>query len=115
LQLVGARKQSIRGWLDQATTFYDNALANEDIQADLARFNITPEVLAEGQAAVEAVARANSQQEQEKGDAQAATAVRDDAVEALDEWMSEFRVAARIALEDEPQQLEKLGIRVPAS
>jgi hypothetical protein len=115
LQLVGARKQSIRGWLDQATTFYDNALANEDIQADLARFNITPEVLAEGQAAVEAVARANSQQEQEKGDAQAATAVRDDAVEALDEWMSEFRVAARVALEDEPQQLEKLGIRVPAS
>jgi len=114
LQLVGARKASIRGWLDQATTFYDNALANEEVQADLARFNLTPEVLADAQAQVEAVARANSIQEQEKGDAQASTAARDRAVEALDDWMAAFRVAARVALEDDPQQLEKLSIRVPA-
>ena len=115
LQLLGDRKASIRGWLEQATTFYDNALANETVQAALARFNITPEVLAEAQADVQAVADANSAQEQEKGDAQDATQARDAAVDALDDWMADFRVIARVALEERPQQLEKLSISMPSA
>lgn len=115
LQLLGDRKESIRGWLEQATTFYDNALANDDVQTALARFNITPEVLAEAQASVQAVADANSAQEQEKGNAQNATQARDAAVDALDDWMSDFRVVARVALEEQPQQLEKLSISMPSA
>jgi hypothetical protein len=52
-------------------------------------------------AAQEQVAQAfalNSVQEQEKGEAQAATKQRDAAAEALDEWLSDFRVVAKIAL-----------------
>jgi len=115
LQLLGDRKASIRGWLEQATTFYDNALANDDVQAALARFNITPEVLADAQADVQAVADANSAQEQEKGDAQDATQARDAAVDAFDDWMADFRVIARVALEERPQQLEKLSISMPSA
>lgn len=115
LKLRGRRKQTISGWLDQARTFYDNALADADVQSALAEFNVTSEDLTAAQSQVEAVADANSTQEQEKGDAQESTQVRDAAVDALDDWMSDFRAIARLALEDQPQQLEKLGMTVPSA
>jgi len=38
----------------------------------------------------------------------------DQSVDALDAWMSDFRAIARVALEDRPPQLEKLGIHAPS-
>ena len=114
LKLTGDRKQTLSGWLDQARTFYDNALADADVQDALGQFGIASEDLTAAQAQVEAVADVNSTQEQEKGDAQDATAARDAAVDALDDWMADFRAIARVALEDQPQQLEKLGITSPS-
>jgi hypothetical protein len=46
----------------------------------------------------------------EKGEAQAATEARDKALDNLQEWMSDYIAVARIALEDEPQLMEMLGI-----
>jgi hypothetical protein len=115
LKLSGRRKRTIPGWADQARTFYDNALADADVQAALGQFGIASEDLTAAQAQVEAVADANSTQEQAKGDAQDATAARDEAVDALDDWMADFRAIARVALEAQPQQLEKLGITSPSA
>lgn len=115
LKLSGRRKRTMSGWLGQARTFYDNALADDDILDALAEFNVTSEDLTQARAQVEAVAEANSTQEKEKGNAQDATEARDAAVEALDEWMSDFYAIARIALSDQPQQLEKLGLVVPST
>jgi hypothetical protein len=64
--------------------------------------------LSAAQAQVEGVASLNNAQEQEKGEAQAATQERDAAIEALDDWLADFRVVARIALEDDPQLMEAL-------
>jgi hypothetical protein len=44
------------------------------------------------------------------GEAQDATLRRDRAADALQEWYSDFIAIARIALEDNPQYLEMLGI-----
>lgn len=49
-------------------------------------------------------------QEKEKGEAQEATQKRDAAIAALDEWLGDFRVVARIALEDIPQLMEALKL-----
>jgi hypothetical protein len=114
LALTGRRKRTIPGWLDQARQFYDNALGDEAILTALGRFGITPEALAAAQAEVGAVGTANSAQEREKGEAQDATEARDQAMDALDRWMSDFRAIARVALEERPQQLEKLGILAPS-
>ena len=114
LQLNGRRKSTLPDWVKQARSFYENALANGEVQAALGRFGITSEQLESGQAQIEAVAAANAVQEREKGEAQNATEKRDAAVDALDAWMSDFRTIARIALEDQPQQLEKLGVYAPS-
>ncbi len=49
-------------------------------------------------------------QEKEKSEAQKATKARDAALDALEEWYTEFRELAQIALEDDSQQLEALGM-----
>lgn len=46
----------------------------------------------------------------ETGEAQAATEARDKALDALMDWMSDFRAIAKLALAGDPQQLEMLGI-----
>jgi len=111
LALKGRRKQNLSGWLLQAKQFYANALSDTDIYEGLAAYGITLAHLQASQAEVQAVEAANNIQEQEKGRAQAATQARNAAVAALSDWLSDFRGVAKIALEEEAQLLEILGIR----
>lgn len=114
LGLSGRRKRTLSGWLTQARQFYANALADPNILVELGNFGITQEKLEAGQTLVDDVETANAAQEQEKGEAQEATRKRDQALDALDEWMSDFVAIARVALEDRPQHLEKLGVVAPS-
>jgi len=109
LGIAGRRKESYSGWLDQAQQFYLTALENTVYQAGLARFGVTPEKLQAGKALVDAVVAAKQSKESETGEAQQATQTRDAAVDALDDWMSDFIAIARIALEG-TQLSETLGI-----
>jgi hypothetical protein len=76
----------------------------------LSGYGVTPEKLQAGQQMADEAEAANAAREKEKGEAQQATKDRDEAVEIMDDWMSDFRKIARIALADKPQLLEKLGI-----
>ena len=74
------------------------------------KFGVTAEKLAAGQAQVDGVEALAAAQKKETGEAQQATQKRDVALEALDGWMSDFVAIARIALEENPQWLEKMGV-----
>ncbi len=76
----------------------------------MAKFNITEEKLLAGKQLIEETVSLNAAQEKEKGEAQQATVERDEALDALEFWLSDFFAIARIALEEKPQLLEKLGI-----
>ena len=114
LQLTGRRKRTLSGWLKQVKAFYANALASDTVLAALSQYGITAEKLTTMQEQVDEVERAFNRQLREKGEAQAATQQRDEAFEALQDWMGDFITIARIALESEPQYLEMLGVVQPA-
>ncbi len=104
------KPQAFNPWYDQARHFYTALLADTEAQTKLARYKITLEVLQAAQSQVEQTFALNSAQEREKGEAQDTTQQRNVAIEALDEWLSEFKVIARIALEDSRQLLESLNL-----
>jgi hypothetical protein len=114
LGLIGRRKQSVSGWIEQASTFYTNALSTPEVMEALSRYNVTEADLQEGRDRVDAVAALNRTQEKHKGAAQQVTSRRNEAMKALDAWMGEFRGVARIAFADDPQALEKLQIHAPS-
>lgn len=111
LGLNGQRKRSLSGWLLQAQQFYTNALNSAEVLNGFAEYGITEDKLKAAQTETLAVEAANAAQEQEKGEAQDATQQRDQAIDLLDDWLSDFIAIARIALEDRPQLLEVLGIQ----
>ena len=53
-------------------------------------------------------------QEREKAEAQQATRARNDARRAFVDWLSDYQSFARVALSDQPDHLEQLGVAVPA-
>lgn len=112
LHLNARKPQAFNLWYAQARHFYTALLTDTEAQSKLARFNITNEKLVAAQAQVEQSFSLNNLQEQEKGEAQEATQTRNTAIEALSEWLGDFKTVARIALEDTPQLLEALYIGV---
>ena len=112
LDLAGTRKKSLSGWMAQANQFYKNALGDKAILAELKEFGITEQKLRAGLAELAVIEQANLVQEKEKGEAQAATQKRDAALDELQDWLSDYLAIAKVALEDDPQLLEGLGILV---
>ncbi len=114
LQLDGKRKVTFSGWLKQAKTFYTNALGSPEVITAMGGFGITQEKLTAGKQLVNEVAQKLNKQLMEKGEAQNATQVRDEAFEVLEDWMGDFIAISRIALADKSQYLEVLGIVEPS-
>ncbi|MCA9981249.1 MAG: hypothetical protein KDD89_10450 [Anaerolineales bacterium] len=110
LLLNGTRKESLSGWLQQATTFYANLLADARLVGGMGQFGYDEAKLTAEQGLVTAVQSLDAAQEREKGEAQAATKARDGKLDDLAEWLADFREIAAVALADEPQQLERLGL-----
>ena len=91
---------------------YTLALADSDIQTKLSRLKVTLEDLTAANALIPEVEAARATYLKEKGESQDATTIKDAAFVKIDDWMSEFYAVARIALEDNPQLLEALGLIV---
>ena len=109
LAIAGPRKRANNAWLAQAMTFYGKI---DEMATAMTGYGVSQESLQQAKAMVEALATARQQQLQRKGEAQHATEQRNAAVKAMDAWMRDFRAAARVALKDNPQWLEMLGMLV---
>ncbi|MEQ8555026.1 MAG: hypothetical protein RIC06_00035 [Cyclobacteriaceae bacterium] len=113
LQIQGRRKKTYSGWLKQAAIFYTNALNDKEILAELSKFGMTPVVLEKGLVAIKEIEKKIAQQKRETGEAQEATAVRDEAFEKIEDWVGDFLGVARVALRGQPQMIESLGVVEP--
>ncbi len=110
LGIGGPRPTTITGWLDQAKSFYKNALSDEELISNLSRYAITKEKLEAGQQLIINVEESKVSHNIEMGEAQQSTKLRNDAIEELDFYISELFTVAEFSLKDKPQQVEKLGI-----
>ncbi len=110
LNLDGKREKFYGKWLIQATVFYTNLLTNDEIVKKFATFSITKEQILDGQKMLASLNQAHAKREENIGEAEEATLLRDAVREDLIEFMDDLIDAAVLALKNTPQQLEKLGI-----
>lgn len=110
IMLYGTRKPSLSGWLEQTKAFYANILGDDELLNLIAGYGYTREKLQTESALLDQVTATHMQQKKEIGEAQNATQARDKVFDDLAKWVSDLRAVAKVALEDNPQHLEKLGI-----
>ncbi|MBN2166177.1 MAG: hypothetical protein JW717_07875 [Marinilabiliaceae bacterium] len=112
LQLNGHRATTLSSWITQTYNFYNNLLGNETWIKAMGKFNITRETIEAARNEVVNVDKYVETIMKEKGDAQRATLKRDAKFEELGEWVNDYESIAKVALYDDTQMLEKLGIVV---
>lgn len=111
LHLKGKRKPDWAGWTAQVQNFYGRIEAEG--MAAMKKHGAKAEELAQGKAMADALMSTYQDKKSNSGDAQSATQRRDEALKALTRWVSDFKKVAQVALQDDPQLLESLGIVVP--
>ncbi len=112
LQLKGSRKKDWAGWTAQILSYYSRVEAEG--MAAMKKHGAKAEEMAQGKAMAEALTAIYQQKKSNAGDAQSATQKRDDVFKALNRWAGNFKKVARIALQDDPQLLEALGMVIPS-
>ncbi|MBX2819286.1 MAG: hypothetical protein KTR29_06370 [Rhodothermaceae bacterium] len=106
-------KSSRERRITQAQLFYQEVLATEFLLARLqSQFNITTDVLNQRIQQLASLEEAMQAQQVQRAEAQLMTRRRRNAMRKLDRWMGTLIAVARRALQDDPKQLEKLGIAV---
>ncbi len=112
LALIGSLPTAYINWLETVKKFYTEVLVDTELQNKLSRLKISVEDLNATNTLISELESARSGYLREKGESQDATIAKNSAFALLDDWMSEFYAVARIALEDNIQLLEALGVIV---
>lgn len=107
LDLSGARKTNLFGWLAQAHTFYHNAV---QVKSILAKYDLSEAELHQGASMIDAVIAAYNVRQKEDNEAQAATQQRNEVLNNLKVWMKRFTQSARLAFADDATTLKGLGL-----
>jgi len=110
LGLAGNTRLTISGLSKQADMFYTNLLGKEPFIAEMSYFGYTKEKLESEKKIILELMAADADHKKELGEALDATVVRDEAFEALDEWMSRFFTVAKAALKKKPDLQRSLGM-----
>ena len=111
LQLSGTRKLPLIKWLEQAQQFYTNVTPYTDT---LTKYNVSQAALAEARKLVAHIETLDILRQRTKSQQQVLSQQKQHAVSELEQWLRHFYRIAKIALEDEPQHLEALGLVVRA-
>jgi hypothetical protein len=110
LGLAGPMPKPLPLFLTMATALFDNASHRPEVAATLSGLGYGADKLAAERAKIAGLSVALQAQEAASGAAQQGTFEQGKAMDALDYWMGAFIKIAKVALRDEPQLLEKLGI-----
>ncbi|QTD39021.1 hypothetical protein JL193_07165 [Polaribacter batillariae] len=110
LQITGTIPTIYISKIETIQHFYTQIVQNPSIKTELLSYNITEEELAQGQDLLTETQQARTHYLKEVGESQDATKQKDKALKTMENWMQDFYAMASIALENNPQLLEALGI-----
>lgn len=112
LGLQSGAVYAIESWIESSINFYNRLLNEADFLPTLEKFKVTTDQLNAEKATIESLRQLRDEAIAEKGQAQEATRVRNEKLDELNDYTTELKAIAEIALEGRPQLLEKLGIVV---
>lgn len=115
LGITGIRPKAFGPYVQEARRFYDTVAGDEELQSAMAERGVDAETVSRAQNDLDQLEALDQQQEREKAETQQATRDRNDARRAFADWVSDYRKLARIALSDQPDLLEQLGLTIPAN
>ena len=114
LGFQSGKTTAITQWIEAAIDFYNLLLNESAFLTKLAKFKVSTDRLNKEKTAIESLKKLRSQAALEKGQAQEATRLKNEKLDELDDYCTELKAVAEIALEKKPQLLEQLGIVVPS-
>jgi len=103
-----AKKQTVSGLLRQMRACYGNIFSDREVLDRLSVIGINEDILRAYSSNYEAAESAYSVYYKEDSEAINATRIRDDKVEALCDFLSDFFVLARIAFANQPELLKQI-------
>lgn len=112
LALTGAVPRAYIKCLETMKTFYYGLHNSPSLQNRLLFLKIDADEINAALNNIAAVEEARNAYLIEMGESQDATKAKDAAFAKVDDWMCDFYAVAKIAMEDKPQLLEALGLRV---
>ncbi len=111
LGLKGTRERTLEKWLKQCQDFYYYVSNHTEL---MEKYNIPATEIAEMQTVLAEVTSLYALQKQAHGRAQVLTQQKKEMAAVVKQWYSKFIKVARLALDEQPQQLEVLGVVVKA-
>ncbi len=112
LRATGSRKRSVSGFIEDARILYTNLMEQPEYLQTMSAFGIAKDKLTTALKGIQQLETAYQNYLKERGEAQDSTVKRDRLFDSLYDWYSDFRAVARIALADNPQLMEALGVVV---
>lgn len=112
LGVQGDYPSAYTDFFEKAESFYTNIQDHADIQTEVLKIKITPEIVSDCLAKHKILLAERANYDKEIGESQDATVVKNEALLELKNWMDDFDRNAKVALYDTPQMLEVLGIFV---
>ncbi|MGD1889103.1 MAG: hypothetical protein ACFB15_00610 [Cyclobacteriaceae bacterium] len=106
LKLCQSRERILPDWLVQVQRFYTRIVV---VAKEMEKYNVPQKELIETRKLIAQIGNLQRLQKKAKGQAQMATQAKNMAINDLEIWMRRFIRIARVALEENPQQLEMLG------
>jgi len=113
LGLVGDEPKSTDDFIKAGYILFDNASTDTGIFNAFAEKGYTKESLADGRAAIQAYESANKAQAAALSAAKNTTKLQAQALKAMNKWVGEYKIAAKIALRDREDLLNSIGITIP--
>ena len=110
--ISGSFPNSYPTLIQRTEKFYNTLNIDKPLQAKVASLKITLKEIKNGLQAISELQSARNIYQTEIGESQEATKAKDQAIIDLENWIKDFKDIAQIALEDQPQLQEALGILV---